>query len=716
MRVIALLPNGRGGLHRGRVTIDSGGITEVAPHPAGCALRHDDIDFSPHVALPGFIDLQLNGAFGHDITTSPATLWEIGEQLPRQGVTAFLPTVVTSGPEQRRAAYAAVRARPAGYQGAAPLGLHIEGPALSPQRAGSHPLTQLIEDAAALADEVVAEADAVSLVTIALEVENAIGAIERMVAAGIAVSLGHTAASAADTARALDAGAAAFTHLFNGMGPLHHREVGAVGTALLHPAALISIIADGHHLADDAIRIVWRLAGPERTLLVTDAMAGMGAPSGAYGLGTVPVRCDDTARNDDGSLAGSLLAMPEAARRLRNITGASWDEVAAATSTNPADLLGDAGRGRFDPGCRADITVVDSRLRPVATLVAGEVVWRRSEAASAARTAAKARRRSSAAAAMPSVAESGEPHPRGAAPSEDGAAGAPAAVGVDIGGTTFKAAIFDGAALGPVRRGATGSDRSPAEVLAEIRNTIDELVAASRLDLQGAGVACAGIVDPSTGIAVRGAGLGWTNVDVVVALRGDHGLPVALEHDVYLAAMAEWETGAGVGAESMLYVSVGTGVASRLVTGHGIGRGHTDLAGEMGFMPVGDGDRRLESVASGRAMSDAYHRLAGHSLTAEQIVDAARHGDPAAAQVWSDAMDALAQGIATAVCLQDPEIVVLGGGVSIAGQVLLDGLEPRITHFMEALREPPPTVLAAHGANSGIVGAALHARRAIASR
>ena len=195
-----------------------------------------------------------------------------------------------------------------------------------------------------------------------------------------------------------------------------------------------------------------------------------------------------------------------------------------------------------------------------------------------------------------------------------------------------------------------------------------------------------------------------------------HGLPVALEHDVYLAALAEWEAGAGVGAGSMLYVSVGTGIASRLFTEAGTDRGHTSLAGEMGFMPVGDGARWLESVASGRAMSDAYHRLAGQSLTAEQIVAAAGHGDLAAVQVWSEAMDALAQGIATAVCLQDPEIVVIGGGVSTAGQVLLDDLDPRITALIEALRDPPPMFLAAHGAHSGIVGAALHASRAVLRR
>ena len=199
---------------------------------------------------------------------------------------------------------------------------------------------------------------------------------------------------------------------------------------------------------------------------------------------------------------------------------------------------------------------------------------------------------------------------------------------MDIGGTTFKAAIFDGAGLGPVRRGATGSDRPAAEVLAEVRDTIDELAAGTERRLLGAGIACAGIVDPARGTVVHAANLGWSNVDVLAAVGNDHGLAVSLEHDVYVAGLAEWETGAGVGAESMLYVSVGTGIASRLLTRHGTERGHANLAGEMGFMPLADGNR-LESVASTRAMSDTYRRETGRKLAAEQIAAAAADGDPA---------------------------------------------------------------------------------------
>ena len=677
-----MLPNGRGGLYRGCLLIASGRIAEVAPHRPDRVLAEEDLDFTPHVALPGFIDLQLNGAFGHDITTDPSAMWTIGERLPSHGVTAFLPTVITSPYQQRRAAYSAIRVRPASYTGAQPLGLHVEGPALAPGRAGTHPLTELLGDADRLADELGAEADAVAMVTLAPEVRNAARSIARLVRAGVSVSLGHTSATAAQTLEALDAGASAFTHLFNGMGPLRHREIGAAGVALLHHEAYVSLIADGHHLADDAIRLAWRLAGPGRICLVTDAMAGMGAPAGAYPIGGVRVQCGETARNEHGRLAGSLVTMPDAVRRTRDVTGATWDELAAITSTNPADLLGDADRGRLSPGRRADIAIVDTQLRPVVTIIEGKIAFRRVENINI---------------TQPASPDTGLAS----------AASAPVAIGVDIGGTAFKAAVFDGVSLGPVRQGETGRDRPAAEVLAEVRDTIEALLCTAGADIGGVGIGCAGIVDGPAGVVIEATNLGWYNIDVAAAVGRDLDLPVAVEHDVYLAALAEWETGSGVGTESMLYVSVGTGVAARLFTRASTNRGDSRLAGEMGFIPIGYEGRPLESVASARAMSDAYRRETGVTVTAEQIVAASRD-DPVAARVWSEATSALAQGLAAAVCLDDPEIIVLGGGVSNAGCALLEALELRLTALLAPLRDPPSMVLAAHGDHSGIVGAALH--------
>ena len=185
-----MLPNGRGGLYRGRIIIAGDRISEVAVHAAGEDTAGPDLDFGTHVALPGFIDLQINGAFGHDVTVDPPAMWRIGAELPRHGVTAFAPTIITSPPPRRRAAYEAARTRPAGYSGAEPLGLHLEGPALAAARAGAHPPAGLLDDAGGLADELTAAADVVALVTVAPELEGSTGLIRRLARAGIAVSLG----------------------------------------------------------------------------------------------------------------------------------------------------------------------------------------------------------------------------------------------------------------------------------------------------------------------------------------------------------------------------------------------------------------------------------------------------------------------------------------------------------------------------------------------
>lgn len=684
MRIAAMLPNGRGGLYRGRITVASGRIVEVCPLTGTGRDGDTDLDFTPHVALPGFIDLQLNGAYGHDITSDPSKMWPIGEQLLSHGVTAFLPTVITSPPQQRQAAYDAIRSRPATYRGAMPLGLHIEGPELAPDYAGVHPRTELVSGPEGLSVEFLREADAVALVTIAPEVEGASNSIEQLVEAGIAVSLGHTAATATQASDALDAGASALTHVFNGMGPLHHREVGAAGAGLLHPHAYVSLIADDHHLSEQAIQIAWRLAGPGRICLVTDAMAGMGAPAGTYRIGSEIVQCGEAARNGDGNLAGSLLTMPEAVRHVQRVTGATWDELAAVSSTNPAALLRDTDRGRLAPDRRADIVIVDAQLRPVATVLEGRIAHRRTEHVSVPQSRSSNRK-----------PQSGKL--------------ASAAIGVDIGGTTFKAAVFDGTKLGRVLRGSTGPDQPAASVLASVREAIDELLSnPDGADVRSVGIGCTGIVDGRAGVVAEAECLGWRDVSVPAEVGRGLGLPVVLDHDVYLGARAEWETGRGVGAASMLYVSVGTGVASRHFTFAGTERGGSQLAGEMGFVPVGRDSLPLERVASGRAISDAYRRETGRVRSVARIV-ASLSEDRIAAQVWSTAMDALAQGLATGVCLIDPEIVVLGGGLSNAGRELLEAVGPRLDALLAPLRPAPPVALAVHGDLSGVVGAALHA-------
>ncbi|MGI9666937.1 MAG: N-acetylglucosamine 6-phosphate deacetylase, partial [Acidimicrobiia bacterium] len=185
-----------------------------APHPGSPYL-----DATGLTVVPGFVDLQVNGGYGFDFTHDPDSIWEVGTLLPASGVTAFCPTVITSPPDRVVAAQEAMTRRPQGYRGAEPLGLHVEGPHLSSERRGTHPADLLTP-----ATESQLSTDEVRIVTLAPEVDGAIALTRRLVDDGVVVSVGHSAATASTTRKALDAGATMGTHLFNAMPPMTARE------------------------------------------------------------------------------------------------------------------------------------------------------------------------------------------------------------------------------------------------------------------------------------------------------------------------------------------------------------------------------------------------------------------------------------------------------------------------------------------------------------
>lgn len=326
---------------------------------------------------PGFIDLQINGGHGIDLTTEPERIGELGRWLPRYGVTAFVPTIITSPLEMRAAALGAWSTRTAAPDGGAiPLGLHLEGPMLAESRRGAHPAALLVPPS----DDVVAgwSADAgVALATLAPELPGALHVITELVARGVVVSLGHTDATAAQFAAGLAAGATAVTHLFNGMRPFTHRDPGPIGAVLADDRVVAGLICDGIHVDPVAVRMAWRALGAGRLNLVTDAVAALGASARVAGtIGTVDVTvASGRVRTADGVLAGSDLSLDRAVRNLIAFTGCSVREAVATVTSTPADVLRLADRGRLTLGSRADITVLDHGLRVVATVVSGELVW-----------------------------------------------------------------------------------------------------------------------------------------------------------------------------------------------------------------------------------------------------------------------------------------------------------------------------------------------------
>lgn len=367
-----------GCLTDGDVVVRHGRVESVLSSPAVDAAADRPIrtlDASGKLVVPGFVDLQCNGAHGIDLRAEPERIWDLATVLPRWGVTAWLPTFVTAPDAVRRRALAAFRSGPVGaetWRGSVPLGLHFEGPFLSPERRGAHALEHLQLPTVRAVDGWSA-ADGVAVVTLAPELPGALDVLRTLVDRGVIVSLGHSSATVAEATAAVDAGARWVTHLFNAMAPLHHREPGLAAVALTDKRLRVGLIVDGQHVHPTAVDLAHRLLG-ERLTLVTDAVAALGRPPGIMRLGAIEVSADaETVRLPDGTLAGSVLSMDRAVGNLQQLTGCGLAGAVAAASTEPSRLLGQEGeRGVIQPGARGDLVVLDGP--EVATTIIGGVV------------------------------------------------------------------------------------------------------------------------------------------------------------------------------------------------------------------------------------------------------------------------------------------------------------------------------------------------------
>jgi N-acetylglucosamine-6-phosphate deacetylase len=332
------------------------------------------LDATGFTVVPGFIDIQINGAFSHDFTADPTSIWTVGERLPETGVTAFCPTIITAPEGAIRAAQDAKRARPNDYVGAEPLGLHLEGPHLAPKRRGTHPASDL-----RLPSEATFILDDVALVTLAPELPGALPLIRSLVERGVIVSIGHSDASAEEARAALDAGASLGTHLFNTMPPISAREPGIAGVLLADPRCRFSVIVDGHHHDRDVIRLAWN-AARDRFVIITDAIAAAAMPDGEYRIGSVDVTVEaGAARNAEGMLAGATATMETALGNLIEITGSTLASALRSVTSTPAAVLGRHDIGGLEHGMRGDVTLL-ARGSVVATIVGGAVAHLRDPA------------------------------------------------------------------------------------------------------------------------------------------------------------------------------------------------------------------------------------------------------------------------------------------------------------------------------------------------
>jgi len=320
------------------------------------------------IAVPGFIDLQVNGFGGVDFATADADGYRhAGKSLLETGVTAFQPTFITAPEEDLVAALNAIPSAPAGPR---ILGAHLEGPFLSPERLGAHPASARRDPDLALLERLL-EAGPVSQMTLAPELNGGFGLIDALQKHGVVVSCGHSNATAAEAGRAFDRGVRTVTHLFNAMPPFSHRDPGLAGAALARDDVIVQLILDGDHLANETAAVVWKAASG-RVALVTDAMAATGVGDGSFRLGGVEVEVRDgvARRSEDGVLAGSVVTLLDGIRTLHAL-GAPLPEAIAAATSVPARVAGRVD-GVLRAGGTADIVVLDDRLEIRAVFLGGK--------------------------------------------------------------------------------------------------------------------------------------------------------------------------------------------------------------------------------------------------------------------------------------------------------------------------------------------------------
>jgi N-acetylglucosamine-6-phosphate deacetylase len=332
--------------------------------------------------VPGFIDLHVHGARGHDVMDGNVTaLTNISAALAAEGTTAFLATTMTATPAAIEQALVTVRdfmlTQTAG-QGARVLGVHLEGPFIAAAKMGAQPGDKILApNVELMRNWQELAANNVKLVTLAPELADSVALIHYLREQGVVASIGHTDATYAETVSAIAAGCTHGTHLFNAMRGIHQREPGAVTALLLAADVMVELILDGVHLHPAIVQLVLRTKGLENIVLVTDAMRAKCLADGCYELGGQEVLVSKgEARLADGTLAGSVLSMSAALRNVLEFTGCGLGDALRMVAENPARVLGLFDRkGSIEVGKDADVVVLDEDLNVVVTVCGGGIAY-----------------------------------------------------------------------------------------------------------------------------------------------------------------------------------------------------------------------------------------------------------------------------------------------------------------------------------------------------
>lgn len=339
-----------------------------------------EIDIQGHYLAPGYIDLQINGGVGVDFTTHLSGVGQVAKELLKHGVTAFLATLISSPPERYHDQLQNFIPTEGSENGASILGLHMEGPFFNPIQQGAHSL-KFIKDSFIGIDleSLYKNLKHIKMVTLAPELPGALEAISHLKQRGIIISAGHTGASEDEFKKGVEAGVSCVTHLFNTMPPFHHRQAGVIGTTLVQPGLQFSLICDGVHLNDQAIAIAYKM-NPEGLFLISDSVALWKINRKTLSLGDVEISGDERQVHvaETGRLAGSVMSLDGNVRHLHKVTGCPVPYAIEAATRKPAEVLGiQDTRGSLEPGCQADLIVLDENLYVQATYIKGQCVFKK---------------------------------------------------------------------------------------------------------------------------------------------------------------------------------------------------------------------------------------------------------------------------------------------------------------------------------------------------
>lgn len=334
--------------------------------------------------MPGFIDTHIHGAGGFDssrASANEATIADMSLLLASRGVTGFVPTVVSLSPEKmlKEITLLAEKMRSTDLPGAEPLGIHLEGPFINPQKRGAQDSQALQNIDLGFANELIAAGDGlIKRVTFAPELPNADKLVELLCEKNILPSMGHSVANETETLRAIDAGARCCTHLFNGMPPLEQRHISITAVSLTDNRVTTELIIDGRHLHPRMVELACRCKPESKLVAISDATMASGMPDGNYWIGGSPIVVENGSSHTlEGRLAGTTTLLDSGWHSLKNYANTDETYAACSVSYNPALSLDLHDRGTLRPGTRADIAIFEQETnRLLMTICRGEIVYR----------------------------------------------------------------------------------------------------------------------------------------------------------------------------------------------------------------------------------------------------------------------------------------------------------------------------------------------------